>query len=140
MTTAPRLPAGTPAWLEMVGTLMCEAALAEGEQPGRTLSLVERYIDGSEIAPGLWQGLRFDLVAGVPSFRVGVAQDEAGDVTIEITADAARILNRLHSTDPGYASALERFQRSGSMRVEGDPSDLGPWLAEVHDAIVARTL
>jgi hypothetical protein len=124
----------------MVGQLMVEAATASGLSPDLHLSLVERYSDGTELSEGLVQGIRFDIRGGVPSFRIGVGREERGDVTIEITAAAARELNRLRSDDPSYPTTREGFLVTGEMRVAGDPSRLGAWLAAVHDPIVARTI
>lgn len=139
MTSNEQLPPGTPAWLTMVGTLMREAAAQAGLPPSLTVSFVERYTDGAALADGLVQGLRFDITGGQPSFRVGVRPDETADIVVEITAAAARQLNALYSHDPAYAAAQAELLRTGDMRVVGDPAQLGPWLAAVHDPIVART-
>lgn len=64
MATDAKLDQGTTAWLEMAGTLMCEAAARAGLPPDLSVSLVERYTDGAELPNGLVQGLRFDIVAG----------------------------------------------------------------------------
>ncbi|MEX1827492.1 hypothetical protein [Luteibacter sp. CQ10] len=119
---------------------MCEAALRGGVAPDTNVSLVERYMDGVTLSEGLVQGLRFEIVDGVPSFRAGARPDERGDITIEITTAAAKSLNLLLSADPAYATAADHFMRSGDMRVDGDPSTLGTWLKYVHDPIVARTV
>ena len=140
MTSDVKLRQGNAAWFEMVGRLMIEAASRSGLSPELDLSLVERYSDGAELSEGLLQGIRFDIRGGVPSFRVGVGREERGDVTIEITAAAARELNRLRSVDPSYPNSRDRFLSTGEMRVEGDPSRLGDWLDGVHDPIVDRTI
>lgn len=119
---------------------MSEAASQSGLSPELNLSLVERYTDGVELSEGLVQGLRFDILGGKPSFRVGARRDERADVMIEITAAAARKLNTLRSADPNYTAALEGFLSTGEMRVEGDPSRMGGWLNAVHDPIVNRTI
>lgn len=134
-----KLRQGTAAWFEMVGTMMCEAAARAAPSPAVNLSLIERYTDGVALCDGLVQGLRFDIVAGKPSFRVGVRRGERADVTIEITAAAARTLNLLRSDDPAFHAALDGFLRSGAMRVDGDPSRFGRWLEEIHDPIVELT-
>ncbi|NII53908.1 hypothetical protein [Luteibacter sp. SG786] len=140
MTASEKLRHGTEAWFEMVGNLMCEAALRGGLAPDTNVSLVERYTDGATLSEGLVQGLRFDIVDGVPSFRAGARPDERGDITIEITTAAAKSLNLLLSADPAYGAAADRFMQSGAMRVHGDLSRLGAWLQYVHDPIVARTI
>lgn len=140
MTTEAKLRQGTTAWFGMVGQLMSEAASQSRLSSELNLSLVERYTDGVELSESLVQGIRFDIVGGTPSFRVGVRRDEQADVTIEITAAAARALNRLRSADPSYPAARDEFLRTGEMRVDGDPSRLGDWLAAVHDPIVDRTV
>ncbi|MCZ8546826.1 hypothetical protein OOJ09_21775 [Mesorhizobium qingshengii] len=140
MTMDAKVRQGTAAWFEMVGTLMSEAASQSGLSPELNLSLVERYTDGVELSEGLVQGLRFDILGGKPSFRVGARRDERADVMIEITAAAARKLNTLRSADPNYTAALEGFLSTGEMRVEGDPSRMGGWLNAVHDPIVNRTI
>lgn len=66
-------------------------------------------------------------------------RDEHGDLTIEITATAARTLNLLRNNDPNYQTALQDLQKSGEMKVSGDPSVFGRWLEMVHDPIVDRT-
>ena len=139
MTADMKLRHGTKDWFEMVGALMSEAASQAGLSPELNLSLVERYTDGVELSEGLVQGIRFDIVNGKPSFRVGAQKDERADVTIEITAAAARELNRLRSADPSYPTARDKFLGTGEMRVDGDPSQLGGWLDAVHDPIVDRT-
>lgn len=140
MTTEARLRQGTAAWFEMVGTLMSQAASRSRLSPDLNLSLVERYTDGEELPEGLVQGIRFDIRGGAPSFRVGVRRDERAEVTIEISAAAARALNSLRSDDPNYRATRDAFLRTGEMRVDGDPSRLGDWLDAVHDPIVDRTI
>jgi hypothetical protein len=124
----------------MVGALMVEAATRSGLPRELTLSLVEIYTDGVELADGLVQGICFDIIAGRPSFRVGVRPGERGDVTIEITTAAAQRLNSLRSVDPSYADAINQALRTGEMRVDGAPSRFGGWLQELHDPLVERTL
>jgi len=134
-----KLRQGTVDWFEMVGTLMCEAALQAGLAPDLNLSLVECYTDGGDLADGHVQGIRFDIKNGQPSYRIGVRPNERSDVTIEITAVAARTLNLLQSSDPNFQTALQDLQRSGEMKVAGDPSLFGRWMEAVHDQIVKRT-
>lgn len=134
-----KLCQGTTAWFEMVGTLLCEAAMHAGISPKFNLSLVERYTDGVTLLGGLVKGLRFDIRSGIPSFRVGVLPDERADVTIHVTAAAARTLNTLRSNDPDDPIATNRYLATGEMQVEGDLSPFGAWFAEVHDPIVDRT-
>lgn len=140
MTASEKLRHGTAAWFEMVGTVMCEAALRAQLAPGLNVSLVERYTDGTALSDGPVQGLRFDIVDGAPSFRAGARPEERGDITIEITTAAARSLNLLLSADPSYKTVAEDFVHSAAMRVNGDLSKLGDWLESVHDPIVARTI
>jgi len=140
MTMEAKLLQGTEAWFGMVGQLMSEAAARSRLSPELDLSLVERYTDGEELSGDLVQGIRFDIRGGVPSFRVGVRRDERAELTIEISAAAARALNSLRSDDPNYRVARDEFLRTGEMHVEGDPSRLGDWLDAVHDPIVDRTI
>ncbi len=130
---------GTTAWFEMAGTLMSEAASRAGVPAELTVSLLERYTDGIELSDGLFQGLRFDITCGKPSFRVGVRQDERADIVVELPAAAARRLNTFRSADPQYQIARDHLVSDGEMRVHGDPARLGGWLAAVHDPIVDRT-
>ncbi len=139
MTTDERLLHGSEAWFHMLGSLLCEAAASADLPEDLSASLLERYTDGTPVADGLVQGIRFDVVAGRPSFRVGVRPDERADVVIEITSAAARTLNMLRVADPDYLAALDRFARTGEMRVVGDPSMLGSWLPAMHDRVVDRT-
>jgi hypothetical protein len=139
MITDTKVRQGTTAWFEMVGRLMREAASQSGLSPELNVSLVERYTDGVELSEGLVQGIRFDILGGKPSFRVGARPDERADVTVEVTAAAARELNALRSADPSYQAARDKFLSTGDMRVDGDPSRLGGWLDAVHDPIVDRT-
>ena len=134
-----RIRQGTTAWFHMVGRLMTRAADAACLPTSLNISFVERYTDGSEMADGLVQGIRFDIADGQPSFRVGAAPDETADVVVEITADAARRLNTLRTADPAYSATRQNGLEGGEMRVTGDPSRLGDWLEAVHDAIVERT-
>ncbi|MGJ8530820.1 MAG: hypothetical protein ACSHYC_01465 [Alphaproteobacteria bacterium] len=140
MSTGAKLEQGTTAWFEMVGALLCEAAVRARLSPTLNLSLVERYADGITMPNGLVQGLRFDISAGTPSFRVGVRPDELADVRIEVTAAAAKVLNTLRSTDPEYPAAVNRYLDTGEMRVDGDLTPLGAWFADTHDLIVDRTI
>jgi hypothetical protein len=139
MMTGGKLRQGTTAWFQMVGTLMCEAASQAGLAPDLDLTLIERYADGAEIGEGLIQGIRFDVIKGKPQFRVGVLPNEQGDITIELTAAAARKLNLLRSADPEYRTALEAVLGSGDLRVKGDLSRLGGWFGTLHDPIVEQT-
>lgn len=139
MNMIPKLRQGTLAWFEMAGTLICEAASQAGLAPDFNLSLVERYTDGVDLADGYVQGIRIDVINGQPSFRIGVGRNERGDVTIEITAAAARTLNVLRRSDPNFQTALQVFQTSGEMKVAGDLSRFGRWMETVHDPIVERT-
>ncbi|MFT3691473.1 hypothetical protein [Paenirhodobacter sp.] len=134
-----KIAQGTPAWFEMVGSMMSEAAARAHLPEDLNVSLVERYIDGAEIFPGRFQGLRFDIKGGRPSFKVGVTPDEMGDIVIEVTLQAARSLNLIPGTDPEYQAARNRFAKDGSYRVNGDLSKLGSWLKDIHDPIVNRT-
>jgi len=140
MTTDERLRHGSEAWFRMLGDLLCEAAARADLPEDLSASLLERYTDGTPGADGLVQGIRFDIVAGRPSFRVGVRLDERADVVIEITSAAARTLNTLRAADPDYRAALDRFAGTGEMRIEGDPSIFGRWLPAIHDRVVERTV
>lgn len=135
-----KLPQGTPAWFEMVGTLMNDFAAKESLPIQLNVSFVERYIDGVEIGDGLVQGIRFDIVNGRPSFRIGAGRDERADVIVEVTAAVARELNSMKCDDPAYPAARDRAVAAGNMRVYGDPSRLGGWLDAVHDSIIDRTI
>tara|TARA_R110002020_G_scaffold50791_1_gene143642 strand:+ start:7933 stop:8355 length:423 start_codon:yes stop_codon:yes gene_type:complete len=139
MGTPEKLRHGTADWFAMVGTIMVEGALQAGLPAELCISLVERYTDGTRLPGGMVQGLRFEIVAGKPSFRVGAYPDEHADLIIEISAAAARTLNRLYSADPQYRIALAALLQSGAMRESGDMTRLGDWLAAVHDPIVDRT-
>lgn len=140
MTVHERLHQGTTAWFEMVGTVMVGAARCANLPEDLNVSLVERYTNGAMLSEGLVQGIRFEIVRGAPSYRVGARPQERADVVIEVTANAARILNGLRSTNPEYKAANELFLGTGEMRVTGDIRQLGDWLASVHDPIVDRTL
>lgn len=139
MKSPAKLPHGTMEWFAMVGGAICEAALHAGLSPDLNWSLVERYSDGTELANGRMQGLRFDLVSGRPSFRVGVSIEERGDVTIEVSTAVARCLNRLSLADPAYGRAFKQAMDQGDLRVSGDLSSMAGWLAAAHDPIVERT-
>ncbi|MEX6507219.1 hypothetical protein [Jiella sp. M17.18] len=134
-----KLQQGTTEWFDMVGTLMSDAALRSGLAPDFTVSFVERYTDGVELPGGLVQGIRFDIVDGKPSYRVGARLEEQADITVEVTAAAARALNLLPGGDQRYAAVRDEVLRASEMRVEGDVSRLGAWLETVHDRIVERT-
>lgn len=134
-----RIPHGTRAWFEMVGTAMVAAARQAALAPDVHVSLVERYTDGCELAPGLMQGLRFDIAGGVPSFRIGAGRDERGDVTILVTAAASRALNTLPGADPRFAALVADMQARGELVVDGDLAGLGAWFGAVHERIVERT-
>ncbi len=100
---------------------------------------MESYTDGVDLSEGHVQGIRFDIRSGKPSFRVGARHGEWADISIEITAAAARELNNLYAADPNYHVARDKFLSTGEMRVDGDPSQMGDWLNAVHDRIVDRT-
>lgn len=140
MITGPKLHHGTTAWFEMVGTLLCEAALAAKLPPDLNFSLIERYTDSIALPNGLFEGLRFEIRGGTPSFRVGVFPDEQAEVTIEVTSATARTLNTLYSSDPDYSVVVKRHLDASELQVNGDLSPLGEWFAGVHDQIVDRTI
>nr|WP_314547545.1 hypothetical protein [uncultured Massilia sp.] len=134
-----KIPHGTPAWFAMVGTAMVDAARQAALPPDLHVSLVERYTDGIEVAPGLLQGLRFDIAGGQPSFRIGAGPDERGDVTIAVTAAASRALNTMPGADPRFAALFADLQACGVLTIDGDLARLGAWFGAVHDRIVERT-
>jgi len=134
-----RLAHGSPAWFEMVGRLICEAATRAALPPGLNFGLVERYLDGAPLSGGLVQGLRFEIRDGQPRFRVGSLPGEQADVTVEVTSAASHELNTLYADDPRYAAALARLQASGELKIHGDLEVLGTWFGSVHDPIVERT-
>lgn len=134
-----RLAHGTSAWFEMAGTLICQAAERAQLPAHLNLSLVERYTDGVELADGVVQGLRLDIVGGKPSFRLGALPDEGADIKVEVTAAASHELNSLYSSDPRYLATTKRLLESGALRVDGDMQRLGEWFGTVHDPIVDRT-
>jgi hypothetical protein len=129
-----KFPHGTAMWFDMVGTGMKNAVIEANLPPDSNACLVERYIGGIELSPGLLQGLRFSIQGGQPSFRVGVAPDELADITVEVTSAASYELNTLYSTDPRFGQAFERLKRTGELRVQGDLADLGEWFGSVHVA------
>lgn len=131
--------AGSPDWFAMVGEILVTAARAADLPADLNVSLVEHYIDGPEIAPGLFQGLRFDITNGVPSFRTGVMPGETGDTTIHVTAEVAQRLNQLYASDPKLVQVQQAALANDELRIEGDPSRLGAWFAGTHDEIVSRT-
>jgi hypothetical protein len=134
-----RLPHGSAAWFDMVGNLMCEAAMRADLPADFDVSLVERYTDGEQLQDGLTQGLRFEIQGGKPLFRVGALPEECADITVEVTAAASRELNSLHAADPRFKRALTRLQGSGDMKIGGDFGRLGEWFTQVHDLIVDHT-
>jgi hypothetical protein len=117
---------GTAAWFEMAGTLMLEAASQAGLSSNLSVSFVERYIDGDELSNGLVQGLRFDIIDGRSSFRVGVRPDERADITVEITAAAARELNRLYSAARTIMPRAARFSALAKCGLRAILPDWGP--------------
>ncbi|MAB06696.1 MAG: hypothetical protein CML50_11900 [Rhodobacteraceae bacterium] len=131
--------AGSPDWFAMVGEVLVTAARAADLPADLSVSLVEHYIDGSEIAPGLFQGLRFEITSGVPSFRTGVTPAEVGDITIHVTAEVAQRLNQLYTSAPSLVQVQQAALANEHFRMEGDPSRLGAWFAATHDEIVSRT-
>lgn len=130
---------GSPDWFAMVGEVLVTAARAADLPADLSVSLVEHYIDGSEIAPGQFQGLRFEITNGVPSFRAGVRPGETGDITIHVTAEVAQRLNQLYASDPTLAQVQQAALANGQFRIEGNPSRLGVWFVATHDEIVSRT-
>ena len=140
MIAATKLPQGTTAWFDMVGTLMTDFASQANLPSDLTVSFVECYSDGEEIADGLMQGIRFDIQSGKPSYRTGAKREETADIMVEVTAAVARKLNTLRSADPAYPAAQAAAIAAGEMKVDGDPLRLGAWLDAVHDPIVDRTI
>lgn len=134
-----KLAHGTADWFRMVGSTMRDAALQAGLPPDTGVSLIERYTDGVELAPGLVQGLRFEIADGRAAFRVGARPDESADIVIEVTKAASHRLNTLYGADPAFQAAFTGFQRSGALKVTGALSRLGDWFGAVHDRIVDRT-
>jgi hypothetical protein len=130
---------GTTAWFEMVGTVMKDAAAHAKLSPDFNVCLVERYTDGVELGPGLVPGLRFEIIGGKPTFRLGARHGERGDITVEVTAAASRTLNTLRGAGPDFHTALAALLANGELKVDGELSRLGSWFSVVHDRIVART-
>jgi hypothetical protein len=56
-----------------------------------------------------------------------------------VTAAAARALNLVPTTDPGYGALREQLVHAGELRVTGDASPLASVLDAAHDPIVQRT-
>lgn len=139
MTDTLQITQGTPEWFHMIGGILVDAARNANLPSDMNLVFVERYTDGTEIGDGLVQGIRLDFRNGVPSYRIGAGSDERGDVTVEVTARAARELNLYDSSDPAYQLLHEQYVASGEWRTDGDLSRLGDWLADTHDPIVERT-
>ena len=96
--------AGSPDWFAMVGEVLVTAARAADLPADLSVSLVEHYIDGSEIAPGLFQGLRFEITNGVPSFRTGVTPAEVGDIPL-----APMLRERSKSAKTGVPSSRTKM-------------------------------
>lgn len=140
MTSDTRYIAGSLEWLNMVGAVLQNAAESAGLPASQTISLVEHCIDGPEIAPGLVQGLRFDIRNGMPSFRVGVEPDEVGDITVHVTPEVAQRLNQLYTSDPALEQVQQEARVRDELRVQGDASKLGAWFPASHDEIVRRTV
>jgi hypothetical protein len=130
---------GSAEWFAMAGALMVDAATRARLPPDCNVSLVERYTDGVAGSDGLVQGLRFEIVDGMPSLRIGVGPEETADIVVEVTAAASRELNALYADDPRYAAAADRLRREGQMRIHGDLARLGDWFPAVHDPIVEHT-
>ncbi|MCS6759729.1 MAG: hypothetical protein MO852_12855, partial [Candidatus Devosia euplotis] len=125
MDTPQKIRHGTADWFAMVGTIMVEGALQTELPADLNVSLVERYTDGMALPGGTVQGLRFDVTAGTPSFRIGAYPDEQADLIVEISTAAAQTLNRLHSAEPRYRVTLDAFVQRGEMRVTGNITRLG---------------
>lgn len=130
---------GTAQWFEMVGKVLLDAATQAGLPADCNIRLVERYIDGIELSPGLVQGLRFEIADGKPAFQLGAGRDERGDITVLVTKAASYTLNTLRSDDPHFHAAFTNLQATGALKIDGDLSRLGSWFSVVHDRIVDRT-
>ncbi|MBB6122782.1 hypothetical protein [Sphingobium subterraneum] len=143
MTTAndvhAKIRQGTEEWFYMAGSVIVQAIEDAGVSPSENFSLVERYTDGTVMSNGLVQGIRIEIIDGRPSFRVGAQENESADVTVEVTAAAARKLNALHNSSPDYEAVRTAFLNTGEMRVTGDVAKIGSWLDAAHDPIVDRT-
>lgn len=139
MNTITKLPQGSAEWFDMLGTILCDAARKADLPPNHTVSFVERYVDSEELSPGRIKGFRFELKDGVPSYRPGVARDEMGDVTIDLTVKAARELNLLYTTDPRFRELFDHYISIGEATFHGDIADVGEWVHSIHDPIVDRT-
>ncbi|ATE67254.1 hypothetical protein [Rhizorhabdus dicambivorans] len=140
MTTDLKIKHGTTAWFEMLGEAMCDAAAKAGLPSDFTISVVEHFVDGAELSDGLFEGFRFNIVNGKPSFEIGARREERGDITLDVTKACSRELNMLHTDDPRYQAAVGRLVGNGEMKVDGDVSRLGSWLGPVHDIVVDRTV
>ncbi len=134
-----KIPHGTAEWLEMLGEEMCAGATAANLAADYDVSLVERFTDGKALAGGLVEGFRFDIIGGKPSFRIGVAPDERGDITILLTWAASRGVARLYAADPEHQALFEHYLQTGEMQIDGDFAALASWIPPVHDAVVKRT-
>lgn len=139
MEAGEKLAHGSAAWFAMVGELMCEAARDAALPSGFDASLVERFIGGAALPGRQVEGMRFDILGGRPTFRIGVGAQETADVTIEVTAQVSRALNTLLGEDPRFAAEFTHAIEAGELRIVGDLERLGAWFGAVHDRIVART-
>jgi hypothetical protein len=139
MERAALLPHGSRAWFAMVGASMCEAARQAHLPAGADVSLVEILVDRPPGADGLLPGLRFEIVAGQPAWRLGVRPGEGADIRIAVTAAASLALNTVVAADPAFGARLAGFLQQGALRIDGDMGRLGAWFEGVHDVIVART-
>ncbi|WP_200957963.1 hypothetical protein [Sphingomonas sp. Root710] len=139
MNTTTKFTQGSAEWFDMLGTILCDAVRNADLPPGHTVSFVERYIDSEELAPGLIKGFRFEIKNGEPSYRPGVAPDEMGDVTIDLTVKAARELNLLYTADPRFREQFDHYISIGEAIFHGDIADVGEWIHTIHDPIVDRT-
>lgn len=137
VTTLEKVEQGSRAWFEMVGEVMSRVAEQAGLPADKSVSLVERYTDGTDFGDGLVQGFRFDIVGGQPSYRVGVGPSEKGDITVEVASRVAYELNQMPAA--ASAKARQNYMEAGDIRQEGDLSRLGAWFADAHKAILERT-
>ena len=98
--------------------------------------MVEHYTDDGEFHPGAVQALRFEIASGCPSYHAGIDPDKRADIVVEGSAEVSYLLNSLHSDDPLFARAMDRYMKSGAFRVVGNLSRLCSWFTDVHDRIV----
>ena len=101
----------SPEWFDMQERVVVDAVAQTDWPEGFQFSLVERFSGMDPLQDGSMQGFRLDIDPSGSTFRRGVAADETGDGTVEMTFAA---LDELKNRGQAVRVAFVHDRSSGN--------------------------